>query len=144
MIQVIPPKAPAAAAGWIELPRPPAWVSLGFDARMYAHPGRGLKVISAVEVASDPGDIDKGPEYHISISRNGGRCSSSDARQVLGDFGLDGAEEDNHVPGGFVRNFWLPVAEHLIGIECPCKASEPVMVEDKGDYVWRGVPAGER
>ncbi len=144
MRSIIAPKAPVAGLGWVELPAPPRWVSLGYEARMFRHPARGLNVISAVEVASDHDDIDKGPEYHVSISRDGKRCSSSDARKVLEDFAMDGAEEDNHVPGGVVRNFWRPVAEHLVGIECPCKDSEPVMVEDKGDYVWRGVPGGGR
>ena len=33
-------------------------------------------------------------------------------------FGVEGALEDNHVPGGLVRNFWRPVADHLEGREC--------------------------
>lgn len=57
---------------------------------------------------------------------------------VIRQFDMLGSEEDNHVPSGFVRNFFNPVAEHLIGIECPCKATEPTMVEDKGEFVWRG------
>ena len=142
MIQLISPKRPKAGAGWIQQPNPPAWVSLGYDALAFRHPARGLTVFSAVEVATDPGDISKGPEYHISISRDGKRCSAADARQVIADFDMDGAEEDNHVPNGIVRNWWRPVAEHLVGIECHCKDSEPKMVEDKGDYIWRGVPGG--
>ena len=54
-------------------------------------------------------------------------------------FGMTDAEEDNHVPGGFVRNYWLSVAENLIGHECQCKTTEPAIKEDKGDFVWRGV-----
>ena len=42
-------------------------------------------------------------------------------------------------PNGCVRNFWRPVADHLSGYECPCVEHEPAMVEDKGDYVWRGL-----
>ncbi len=144
MISIITPKQPKADRGWVELPPPPMWVTLGYAGRRFRHPARGLNVISAVEVATDPGEPDKGPEYHISISRDGKRCSSSDAKQVLADFEIDGAEEDNHVPNGVVRNFWRPVAEHLIGLECPCKASEPLMAEDKGDFVWRGTPGGDR
>lgn len=54
------------------------------------------------------------------------------------DFQLDnGWEEDNHVPYGIARNFWRPLAENLVGIECKCKEEEPAIVEDKGDYVWR-------
>ena len=47
--------------------------------------------------------------------------------------------EDNHVPGGFVRNFWRPVADRFSGYECACVATEPAIVEDKGDFVWRGI-----
>ena len=95
-------------------------------------------MFSAVEVAKDADNIDRGPEYHISISKDGRRrCTRSEAIQVLKQFNLDGAEEDNHVPYGIVRNFWRPVAENLVGLECACKKDEPAIVEDKGDYVWR-------
>lgn len=58
-------------------------------------------------------------------------------RKYWGGIGLEGAEEDNHVPHGKVRNFWRPVAELLVGKECECKAEEPVIREDKGDFIWR-------
>jgi hypothetical protein len=79
---------------------------------------------------------------HISISKQlpngtGGRCDSNEAKCVLVQFGLDGAEEDNHVPHGIVRNFWRPLADRLVGLECPCKENEPEIREDKGDIVWR-------
>ena len=99
---------------------------------------RNLFAISAVETMADE---DKGPEYHISISKplpsGVKRCDSNEARWVLAQFGLEGAEEDNHVPYGKVRNFWRPVANGLVGLECECKAEEPAVVEDKGDFVWR-------
>jgi hypothetical protein len=116
-------------------------VTLGFSGKAYGNRARGLYVISAVEVAKDADGIDRGPEYHLSISRDGHRCSSADARAALADFGMDGGEEDNHVPGGKVRNFWRPVADCFVGLECACKANEPAIIEDKGDYVWRGVTA---
>jgi hypothetical protein len=65
------------------------------------------------------------------------RCDSNEAKWVLDQFGLEGAEEDNHVPFGIVRNFWRPVADKLVGIECQCKAEEPEIREDKGDFIWR-------
>lgn len=143
---IIHPLRPRADAGWEQLPSPPQWVTLGYAGLAFHHPATGLNVISAVEVAHDPGQPSKGPEYHLSVSRclpfGVVRCSSQEAKQVLADFGLEGAEEDNHVPSGKVRNFWRPVAEHLVGLECPCKADEPAIVEDKGDYTWRGVPNG--
>lgn len=139
MNSIIKPKRPTIS-GWDQGPKPPAWVSLGYEAEIWRHAETKLCVISAVEVAKDDDSIDRGPEYHISISKDGRkRCSSYEARQVLKQFGMDGAEEDNHVPSGVVRNFWRPVAENLVGLECACKEEEPAIVEDKGDYVWRGV-----
>jgi len=131
-----------SGGGWRELPMDQRY-SMGYPSRAFIHESN-LAVISAVEVASEPG-MDKGFEYHLSISKQhpsgkGGRCDSNEAKWVLDQFGLDGAEEDNHVPHGYVRNFWRPVATGLVGIECPCKAEEPAIKEDKGDYIWRAAP----
>lgn len=126
--------------GWREIPCDKKF-TMGYPSRAFFHAKSCLAVISAVEVASD-GKIDKGPEYHVSISkqtiRGGSRCDSNEAKWVLDQFGMDGAEEDNHVPNGIVRNFWRPVAQHLVGLECECKADEPAITENKGDFVWRG------
>lgn len=129
--------------GWQEITMDQRF-TLGYPARAYFHVRHQLAVISAVEVASDA-VIEKGPEYHLSISKQSPitgthRCTSSEARWILDQFGLEGAEEDNHVPGGLVRNFWRPVADRLVGLECECKADEPAMIEDKGEFVWRGAP----
>ncbi len=128
--------------GWRELPCDKS-VSLGYPARAFFYEKNSLAVISAVEVADD-GKIDKGPEYHISISKQTvlgpSRCDSNEAKWVLEQFGLDGAEEDNHVQGGVVRNFWRPVANRFVGLECECKADEPAIVEDSGDFIWRPAP----
>lgn len=109
--------------------------------RAFFHPGSSLMVISAVEVIND-GKSPDGPEYHLSISRahrtlGTQRCTSTEARWVLVQFGLQSAKEDNHVPGGKVRNFWRPVADPLVGLECPCVETENAIREDKGDYIWR-------
>jgi hypothetical protein len=135
IVKVLTPKGD----DWREIPMDKRY-SLGFPSRAFIHKSN-LAVISAVEVASEPG-MDKGFEYHVSISKQfpggfSGRCDSNEAKWVLDQFGLDGAEEDNHVPHGIVRNFWRPVADRLVGIECPCKAEEPAIREDKGDFVWR-------
>jgi hypothetical protein len=84
-----------------------------------------------------------GPEYHLSFSRQGAsggvnRVTSNEAKWLLDQFGLEGAFEDNHVPGGKVRNFWRTVREDLIGLECGCQDEEATVREDKGDYIWRG------
>jgi hypothetical protein len=136
---IIQPKTPLFD-GWIELPSPPQFVTMGYDAKVFQHPETGMSVISAVEVVEvEPGSEHLGPEYHISISKRGQRCDLKEARLVLQQFGLEDAEEDNHVPNGKVRNFWRPVADRLSGYQCPCKDNEPAMREDKGDYVWRGI-----
>ena len=135
---IIKPKRPIGK-GWVRLTNLPSWVTFGYDSEIWSYEPELLAVISAVEVAYDKHDIDKGPEYHISISKNGvGRCSSNEAKFVITAFNMQDAKEDNHVKHGIVRNFWETVAEDLIGHECPCKESEPVVIEDKGDYIWRG------
>jgi hypothetical protein len=102
--------------------------------------GDMLTALSAVEVVDGAGK----PEYHVSIAKehaNGQkkRCTSNEARWVLEQFGMEGGEEDNHVPGGYVRNFWRPVADSKAGMECPCKEDEPVIREDGGDFLWRPI-----
>lgn len=101
----------------------------------------GFAVISSVEMAEAEGpDSPLELHYHVSISkRNKTRADSNDARWILSHFSMDGAEEDNHVPNGFVRNFWRPVNENRVGIECACKEDEPAIREDKGDFIWRPV-----
>lgn len=129
--------------GWRCLGRVPPQFTMGYEGYYWLHDERRLSVMSCVEVANDPDDIDKGPEYHVSITRfvnhSPARCDRNDARFAIKAFGLEGADEDNHVPGGKARNYWMPVAESLRGHVCPCKDEEPAMVEDKGDYVWRGL-----
>jgi hypothetical protein len=140
---IIKPKRPVMP-GWH---RERGWTApielreLGYPVEAWSHPANGLFVLSAVEKTSEPGKPDLGPEYHISISANGQRCTSGDAVWALAQFDLIDAKEDNHVPSGRVRNFWRPVADHLSGYECPCVDEEPAVVEDKGDYIWRGVSA---
>ena len=116
----------------------------GYPIERWRHFGYGFTVLSAVEVAVERDGSSNGPEYHIRISKAtpGGsyrptRVDTNDAKWVLAEFGVDGAEEDNHVPYGVVRNFWRPVAEGLVGKECKCKAEEVVIREMKGDFIWR-------
>jgi len=141
MHSVIQPKRPIVqnwkrVAGW---KCPPQLAELGYPVEAWEHPSSGLFCLSALEVAHDPGKPALGPEYHLSVSMNGQRCTAADALFALASFGLEDSKEDNHVPSGRVRNFWRPVADSLSGYECPCVADEPAIREDKGDYVWRGV-----
>jgi hypothetical protein len=122
---------------------PSAQVTLGFAGECYLHRASGLFVISSVEVADGLGGGLRVPQYHLSIShatmRGPARCTSGDAMWVLAAFDMSEGEEDNHVQSGIVRNFWRPVADHLVGLQCECKDTEPAIKEDKGDFVWRGV-----
>lgn len=136
---IVQPLAPKGS-GWTELRVPAAVVRMGYATRAYAHRD-GFLVLSAVEVAADKDGIDRGPEYHLSFSKEVAgfkvRCDTNDTDWLLKAFGLEGAEEDNHVPHGFVRNFWRAVAEPLVGMECACKEDEPTIRENKGDFIWR-------
>ncbi|MGQ7907255.1 hypothetical protein [Burkholderia sp. BC1] len=139
---VIKPRRPKAD-GWKFMGPASPEATLGYEGECWFHRASCLFAIVAVEVAAPEGGVSKGPEYHVSISlqtlAGPARCTSADAVFVLAAFDLLEAEDDNHVPNGLVRNFWRPVAEPLIGLECACKADEPAIVEDKGDFVWRGV-----
>lgn len=135
VISVIQPKTPSGKR-WKELP---IGTMLGYPCRLFIHKPTKLKVISAVESASDAPGLEPICNYHISITKNGkNRCSPEEAKFVLRRFNLEGANEDNHVPYGISRNFWRPVNESLVGKVCPCQDSEPAMKEDGGSYVWRG------
>lgn len=137
---IIKPLQPKGA-GWAQIPTPRQMLAHGSNAVEVWKYKEQFAVISAVEMAeaegpSSPLEL----HYHVSISGpNQTRVDSNDVRWVLGQFGMDGAEEDNHVPYGFVRNFWRPVNENRIGIECACKEDEPAIRENKGDFVWRPV-----
>lgn len=152
MRSVVPPLVPCGESQEVAAPASIKW--FGFPCRVFLLPltdTHYAQVVSAVEVAHEPGQPDLGPEYHISVSLRGTtvdrgperigpeRIDSAGARDVLGRFGLDGWTEDNHVARGNVRNFWRPVAEPLVGWICRCVDDEPAMREDKGDFIWRGV-----
>lgn len=123
----------------------PELIRAGYPIERWLHYATNIQVLSAVEVATDKDGSSNGPEYHISVSKmtwpcgffKPARVDTNEAKWTLAEFGLDGAEEDNHVPNGIARNFWRPVASGLIGKECRCKAEEVVIRENKGDYVWR-------
>lgn len=121
-------------------PSNPTWVkfrvdlNMGFAAVGYHHPRLNLNVISAVEAV----EKDIGPEYHLSISRCSGaglprRCSAEEARMVLKQFDAEAATEDNH--SSIIRNYWLPVNQALVGMDCDCKTDETAIIE--ADFEWR-------
>lgn len=134
---------PLNLAGWVRWIIPPgndlkhvAGVELWFNE------SHMVLVASAVESIAGE-SMQARPEYHLSVSRRvrnrqeAYRCNADTARWAIRQFGFDGAEEDNHVPHGKVRNFFRPIAWNAVGQACICKATEPKIAEDKGDYVWR-------
>ena len=136
-ISVIPPKRPKGD-GWEYKGIVPNHVTLGYEGHYWFYPKQSIFVISALEVAQDKDGFSVGPEYHISISKgHGKRCNRNEARFALKAFGMEDSKEDNHVPGGYVRNFWMPVAEKYVGRECECVKTENTIKEDKGDFEWR-------
>ncbi|HEY3500707.1 MAG TPA: hypothetical protein VGK73_38710 [Polyangiaceae bacterium] len=87
-------------------------------------------VVSALELAELPdGSGRAGEQWHISISRGGGkRAKPHDVRRALRAFGMVSAEEDNHEPGS-ARNFWMPV-DPAARVDCECKTDEDQIVTD--------------
>lgn len=103
-----------------------------------------LKVISAVEPVGTGHGEDRSLHYHVSISRGHYgqyplRATSNQAKQAVIAFGIQDGEEDNHVPDGVVRNFFMSVNEEVRGIPCECVGTEIEMSLDKGDFIWRPV-----
>jgi hypothetical protein len=95
----------------------------------------GIRAISAVEFLEfKGGNGEKRFEYHLSISNAGRRANQDQVKQAVADFGMEGAEEDNH-SASVTRNFWLPVGAK-VAPECPCKEIEKP--HDEGDgFIWR-------
>lgn len=111
---------------------------LGFESHYWRYEKLGILARSALEVATEKDGSTNGPEFHISFSKTGmKRCSTNEIKFCLIAFQIEGAIEDNHVPGGFVRNFWMPVNKNIIGKHCKCEKEENKIIEDNGEYVWR-------
>jgi len=93
-----------------------------------------LRVISALERADYPdASGEAGPQWHISITRNGNRPKPTDLRRALRAFRMVGTEIDNHHPGN-AQHFWLPV-DPKRRVDCECKVDEVQVVEPDG-YIW--------
>ncbi len=123
VLSVIRPKEPNNNL-WFSKPID---LNTGYPAYVHSHRRLNLTVISAAEVPEGE------PEYHVSISQSGGRCSKAEALMVVKQFDMEGAKEDNH--SSVIRSYWMPVADKNIGIECPCKENETSIIE--GDFEYR-------
>jgi hypothetical protein len=144
ILQSVIPSLRPLCVGWVQWPvLHPDTRAAAADITRWYNRAHEVQVLSAVEVIGGEIAGIRRPEYHVSVSRlrwqadHNQRASDSLARWALKQFGFDGAEEDNHVPHGIVRNYFRPVAEPLIGQECACKETEPAIKEDRGDYIWR-------
>lgn len=108
------------------------------------HKRRRLHVISAMVDTELPGSGGQfGPTWHVSVSRNGSRCSDGDLEFMRVAFGMseDDAEEDNHQPG-VARHLFMPVDLQWRN-QCDCKVDEIQVVEPDG-YVWSNTHEGCR
>lgn len=102
----------------------------GGDIERWAHTS-GLLVLTSVE-APEP---HIGAEYHISVTNRGQRCTSNQAKFALKAFGMEHSDEDNHTL--IARNYWQPVVDSKAEYVCPCKAKEPAIKLNKGDFIYR-------
>lgn len=152
ILQPLRPKG----GGWMRCENlPPEFYEREGIARPYVlerwyNRGHEVLAFTAIESVTKEGTAVDRLEYHISVSGrrqidadgNFGppyRVSRSRAAWTLRCFGFEDGLEDNHVPGGLVRNFWRPLNEKEIGEVCKCVDAEPAIREMKGDYVWRGL-----
>jgi hypothetical protein len=135
-------RLPRHGRGWHETPLPAALeaqLRLGEHASCWLR--RNVVAISTLELAELPdGSGEVGPQWHLSISSAQHRATAAQAARALEDFGLVGAEEDNHEPG-IARHFWLPV-DPARRRDCECKESEVTVVEPDG-HRWTNPREGE-
>jgi len=119
-----------------------AWQQSNHDVTQFTHSrhvsgwtrGRYFVISELVDTEMPDGSGDMGPSWHVSISKRGARVRDSKViRKMLRDFGMLGAEEDNHEPGE-ARNFWL-VVDPMRRVDCECKTDETLHREANGQ-VW--------
>src|SRR5260370_41876023 len=118
---IVHPLAPKGG-GWAEWDCDTSrWPSQPYAIKRYYNRGQEMQVLSAIEMILPEGSRDGRPEYHLSVSGlafgadRPYRVSDSRARWVLKAFDLEGWFEDNHVPGGLVRNYYGPSSMGGIG-----------------------------
>lgn len=113
--------------------------------RRFAHSGGGelydlsiwmrrrILAISTCVHAEAPNGVGSIPQWHISFTNEGRRCTDEEVRMSLASFRLTGADEDNHEPG-MARHFWMPL-DPKRRVDCECKTTEKVMIEPDG-HKW--------
>lgn len=113
-------------------PKDGTWTLIGWEPN-----AEGFKYENSMgaTAVSSVHEIEGKPQWHVSFSHRGERIPQGWMEALLRQWGLEGWDEDNHVPNGRVRNYWRPVstADPLV---CPCKANEEPF-EEHGGYIWR-------
>lgn len=93
-----------------------------------------LSVISSLVEAELPSGNGVGPQWHVSISRCGGkRPKPAELARAQRAFRIVGWEEDNHHPGN-ARHYFRPV-DPAERVDCECKTNETAIV-DRDGYRW--------
>lgn len=118
--------------GWKRLPVRMPGVGARSQASVWQRGAvRVISELALMELPAANGAV--GPTWLVSVSRACGRPNPRDVQRALRDFGMKGAEEDNHHPG-VARHFFLPVDPAHRGV-CECKATDTVVTDADG-YTW--------
>lgn len=108
MTDILQPKKPVSR-GWLKASSFSEWHSAGFTGEAWLHMGRRIRVIAALVRAGGQYGTKRRFRYHLSMSRQGKRCTGAEVSWTLAQFGMAGAVEDLRDPGARVRQFWIPV-----------------------------------
>lgn len=124
-------KRPVTGSRWEQTPIPDAVSSVHPRSSAWIR-GRLIVISSLADMELPGGGV--GPTWLVTISVLGRkRADDHEVRKALRDFGMIGAEEDNHT-AGVTRGFFLPVDPARRGL-CECKTDETTIVEPDG-YTW--------
>ena len=102
---------------------------------VYDNHETGIRVVSSVDSVerNPPGSGLHTPHFHVSATKWVAPfqapiiCTDQDMEPTRRDFGMGGAEEDNHGKGA-ARHLWLECSRD-VEPECPCKQDEERTVE---------------
>lgn len=127
--------------GWKRVPVPPQ-ITAGRDNTHAISVWRcgPIAVISELANMEAPDGDGLTPQWLVSVTADGKRPAQWQVDKVLEDFGMAGAEEDNHFPGK-ARGFFL-VVDPTRRVDCQCKTDETVVVEPDG-YTWSRDDSGK-
>lgn len=119
--------------GWVECQVPPQVLASAHYLAVSAWRCGPILVFSSLSIMEMPDGDGTGPQWLVTISADRKRPAQWQVDKVLKDFGMEGAEEDNHTPGR-TRGFFL-VCDPARRVACQCKSDEAVVVEPDG-FTW--------